>query len=114
MKLSLHTVLSAAILAALATSAFAQESYPRIVGGADDYRVEYGPGPAANIIGGGMVQVINEEEGRVAILHESPAFAQTRNDGRLPVMLGGEDDHSVTWVAPTESRQAGRATRPQG
>ena len=114
MKISLHTVLAAAILAALATSAFAQDSYPRIVGGADDYRVEYGPGPAANIVGGGIVRVSNEGEGRVAVSHDSAAFAQTRQDGRVSVMLGGEDDHSVSWVAPVQMRQAGRAGRPQG
>lgn len=119
MKFSLHIVLASAILAApvlsgLTSPVLAQESYPRMIGGADDTRVEYGPAPVTNIIGGGTVRISIEEEGRVAVMHESPGFAQARNDGRVPVMLGGEADHSVTWVAPVPTRQASRAVRPQG
>lgn len=117
MNVTLPTALSAAMLAALAVSALAsaQESFPRLVGGADDLRVEYGPGPAGNIVGGGAVRIVNEEEGRVSVTHADPAFAQGRNDGRMPVMLGGEADHSITWIAPNAgSLQAGRASRPQG
>ena len=114
MKTSLHTLAAAAILTMVSGSAFAQESYPRIVGTADDYRVEYGSGPVANIVGGGMVQPINDGEGRVTVLHQSPSFAQTRNDGRVPMQIGGAEDMSVTWITPVESRQVSRSARPQG
>jgi uncharacterized protein (DUF736 family) len=111
MNNSRNTVLAATLLAALASPAFAEGSYPRIVGAADDYRVDYGPGPVGNVLGGGGVRISNEGEGRIAVSHENPAFAQVRRDGRVPVMLGGEDDRSVTWVAPAPSRAA---ARPQG
>lgn len=120
MNITLPTALASAMLAALAASALAapasaQESFPRLVGGADDLSVEYGPGPVANIVGGGAVRIVNEEEGRVSITHADPAFAQGRHDGRVPVMLGGEADHSITWIAPNAgSLRAGRAGRPQG
>ena len=115
MKISFPTALAAALMTALATAAFAQDSYPRLTGGADDMHVEYGPGPAANIVGGGAVSVVNEGEGQVRVTHSSPAYTQSRADGRVPVMLGGEDDHTVTWVAPQGgSLQAGRTGRPQG
>lgn len=100
----LSTALLAALLAPLATPALAQNapqnSYPRIIGSADDYRVDYGSGPVNNILGGGGVRITVEEEGRLAVSHDSDAFAQTRKDGRVPVMLGGEDDRTVTWVVP--------------
>ncbi|WPB85909.1 hypothetical protein [Sediminicoccus rosea] len=100
MKTSLNAILSAVLLAALATPAFAQDSYPRIVGSADDYRVDYGSGPVNNVLGGGGVRITVEEEGRLSVTHDNAGFAQTRKDGRVPVMLGGEDDRTVTWVMP--------------
>lgn len=109
-KTSLNAILSAALLVALATPALAQneaqhagqDSYPRLVGGADDFRVEYGPGPLNNILGGGSnVRITVEEEGRLAVSHDGAGFAQIRKDGRVPVLLGGEDDRTVTWVAPS-------------
>ncbi len=101
MKTSFNAILSAALLAALASPAFAQNSYPRIIGSVDDYRVDYGSGPVNNVLGGGAVRITVEEGGRIAVSHDGAAFAQTRKDGRVPVMLGGEDDRSVTWVVPT-------------
>lgn len=111
-KTSLNAILSAALLVALATPALAQNeaqhagqnSYPRLVGSADDYRVEYGPGPLNNILGGGGVRITVEEEGRLAVSHDGAGFAQIRKDGRVPVLLGGEDDRTVTWVAPSRPK----------
>jgi hypothetical protein len=100
MKITLYTAVTAATLAALAIPAVAQETYPRLVGGADDMRVEYGPGPHGNIVGGGPVTIENTGDGRVAMTYLDPNRAQARNDGLVPWMLGGEEDRTVTWLPP--------------
>lgn len=101
MRITLYSAAAAATLNVLAIPALAQESYPRLVGGADDMRVEYGPGPHGNIVGGGPVTVENTGDGRVAVTYLDPTNrVQARNDGLVPWMLGGEDDHTVTWLPP--------------
>lgn len=96
------TMLAAGLLTAVSFPALAQEGYPRLVGDAYSPSVEYGPGFRGNVVGGGAVQISIVEEGRVEVAHADARFAQARTDGLIPVMLGGEADHSVSWVTPRQ------------
>lgn len=99
------TLLAAGLLTAVSLPALAQQGYPRLVGDAYSPSVEYAPGFSGNIVGGGVVQISIAEEGRVEVTHADARFAQARTDGLIPVMLGGEYDHSVTWIAAGPTRR---------
>jgi len=103
-------MLAGSLLATMSLSVLAQESYPRLVGDADSPTVEYAPGFLGNIVGGGPVMISLVEEGRVEVSHSEARFAQARADGLVPVMLGGEDDHTVTWIPSDTTRQLARTT----
>jgi len=100
MRITLCTAAAAAALNVLTIPVLAQQTYPRMEGGADDMHVEYGPGPHGNIVGGGPVTVENTGDGRVEITYLDSYGVQTRTDGLVPWLLGGEADRSVTWLPP--------------
>lgn len=104
-----HKILVAAgIVAAVSSSVLAQESYPRLVGDAESHNVEYAPAFRGNTVGGGPVTISVVEEGRLETSYNHANFAQTRTDGLVPVMLGGEDDHTVTWISSGPAPQLAR------
>ncbi|NKE45162.1 hypothetical protein HB662_10260 [Roseomonas frigidaquae] len=95
---------------ALSGPAFAQtiaenSYYPRVVGSGENAEVEYGPGPAQNIVGGGAVSVTEEPNGSVHIRHTDSSFAQQGRQGLRAVTVGSGESERTIWVP---SADAGR------
>ncbi|MDB5415909.1 MAG: hypothetical protein JWR10_4244 [Rubritepida sp.] len=87
--------------AAAVSSPASAQSYPRLVGGADNTTVEYGPGPRGNVVGGGVLTVVNLDQGKTAAVYADSSVVQRRTDGRVPVYVGTERNHFTAWVLPT-------------
>ncbi len=81
----------------LSATAARAESYPRIVGSGENASVEYGPGPAANIVGGGHALVTGSGES-VSIQYLDAQFVQRPRNTLVPVAIGSGENISIAWV----------------
>ncbi|WP_037299497.1 hypothetical protein [Rubritepida flocculans] len=113
-----RTALAASLLLlAAGQGALADPAYPRLVGGAEEMRVEYEPGaPAGNVVGGGAATLRVGENGKANMEYLDPHFAQRPLEGRVPVLTGGQDGLSVVYLdqpaAPVH--RAARPAAPRG
>jgi hypothetical protein len=101
MRNPIKTVLAAAALSsACASAVLAGEAanYPRLVGGADNSTVEYGPGTPNNVMGGGAVAVSITTDG-IELRHGDASFARRGPAGLMPVLLGSGENSEIAWVA---------------
>jgi hypothetical protein len=100
--------LAAALLAVAPAAAFAQNgvSYPRTVDNGGSVDVDYGPaGPQGNIVGGGATRT--QQVGSSArITYLDNSFAQTRNDGQVPVTVGAGENAEIVWLPASEATPA--------
>lgn len=94
-RFAVLALVSGTVLAAAAAHA---ESYPRVVGTGENASVEYGPGPAANIVGGGRVETTGSGE-FFQIHHLDSRFAQMPRPGLAPQVVGQGENRSVVWTA---------------
>ncbi|WP_424810585.1 hypothetical protein [Roseococcus sp. YIM B11640] len=109
--------LAAALLATgLAAGAASAQSYPRLIGGADNSTVEYAPGSMNNVVGGGAVAVITEEQGKPVARHADTQGVQHAAPGLQPILVGPESSHEIVWVpsAPASTMTAGNPAAPRG
>jgi hypothetical protein len=84
---------------ALLSGAAAQaESYPRVVGSGENASVEYGPGPARNIVGGALTRVVGSGESATTVVIDAP-LAQQPRAGLVPVTIGSGGNLSVACIA---------------
>jgi hypothetical protein len=99
--------LTAALLAVAPAAAFANDgvSYPHTVGTGESAEIDYGPGPHGNIVGGGATRTQQVGSSwRITYLDNS--FAQTRTDGRVPVMVGSGESAKIVWLPADQATPA--------
>ncbi|MBS7810215.1 hypothetical protein [Roseococcus pinisoli] len=109
--------LAAALLATgLAAGAASAQSYPRLIGGADNSTVEYAPGSMNNVVGGGPVTVITEEQGKPVARHAPSSSVQRPLAGLVPVLVGPESSYDIVWVpsTPSSTMTASTPSAPRG
>ncbi|MGK7865270.1 hypothetical protein [Falsiroseomonas sp. E2-1-a4] len=107
----IHRIAAAAFAAgalALSGPAFAQtiaenSYFPRVVGTGENSQVEYGPGPARNIVGGGAVSVTEEPNGSVHIRHTDSSFVQQGREGLRAVTVGSGESERTVWVPSADA-----------
>lgn len=80
-----------------AATASADASYPRTISSGENGEIDYGPGPRANIVGGGAVVATGGGEDMV-VRHLDPSFAQAPRPGLVPVAIGSGENGSLVWV----------------
>jgi hypothetical protein len=111
--MSKSSILLRAAVAALglaAIDAAAAQSYPRIVGSGENASIEYGPGAAYNVVGGGSARVTGSGES-LTVEHADPGYAQQTPAGLIAVTVGTGDNASSVLV-PVQP-PAVRAARAQ-
>lgn len=103
-RISLRNLTAAAAvavaLAAPLAAAQAEEvsvSYPRTIGSGESSMIEYGPGPQANIVGGGAVVTSGTGENAKIDYVDTSAVQQPR-PGLVPVTIGSGEESETVWV----------------
>lgn len=99
-----NAILAAGLLgpAALQPAAAGDQlGYPRIVGSGEDVRVEYGPGPQNNIVGGGHAQLRGAGED-MQLSYSGAGAAQRTPAGMVPVLEGSGESVGVAWIPASE------------
>ncbi|HEV7267102.1 MAG TPA: hypothetical protein VGN83_19640 [Falsiroseomonas sp.] len=94
-RLAASALVGGALLAGTAAQA---ESFPRLVGGGENLGVEYGPGPARNIVGGARVAIVGTGENATTTVLEVQHLQDARR-GLTPVLVGSGNNLSVAYVA---------------
>lgn len=74
------------------------QSYPRVVGTGQNASVEYGPGPARNIVGGALYRTSGSGES-VTVETIDVQSVQRPRAGLTPVTIGSGENLSVAYVA---------------
>ncbi len=81
----------------LVAGAAQAQSYPRVVGTGDNASVEYGPGPAQNIVGGALSRVAGSGEDASVVVLDAQHVQRPRA-GLIPVTVGSGENRSVAYV----------------
>ncbi len=99
MTRTLRTLIAGAALLgpAFTHTAFAQDSYPRVVGTGENASIEYGPGPRGNVVGGGQVVVTGTSE-NIELRHLDPEFAQAPGHDLVPRVIGTGENSTVVYL----------------
>ncbi|MFC7553386.1 hypothetical protein ACFQU7_15720 [Pseudoroseomonas wenyumeiae] len=84
---ALRTLLAATALLG-AASAAASAAPLAVINQGESFAVEYAPGYAGNIVGGGFVRLEGNNRS-LRIIHEDPSFA--RRAAGIPVFTGGSE-----------------------
>jgi hypothetical protein len=89
--------------------------YPRVVGTGENASVEYGPGPPANVVGGGRVVITGSGE-NIELRHLDPLTAQHGFAGLIPFNRSNGENTEFGWLpaAPESSMMAMAETRSRG
>ncbi len=104
------TALFAAGALSFAAPVLAQDvSYPRVVGTGENASIDYGPGPAQNILGGGAVTTFEATGNDLEIRHLEPRFSQAPRQGLVPVTVGSGENVSTAWVPAAQAPATGLA-----
>lgn len=109
--------LAAALLATgLAAGAASAQSYPRLIGDANSPTVEYAPGAANNVVGGGPVTVTTEEQGKPVARRAPSSNVQRPVAGLVPMLVGPESSYDIVWVpgTPSSTMTAATPSTPRG
>jgi hypothetical protein len=109
MNRKLQTLIATAALLgpAFAHPAFAENSYPRVVGSGENIEIDYGPGLRGNIVGGGVAEVLGSGENQ-DIRYSGEVRAQSSRDGLVAHIIGSGENASVVYV-PAEIDRTRRA-----
>jgi hypothetical protein len=102
---TLRTLIATAALLgpACAGPGFAQNSYPRMIGGEDNHEVDYGPGPRGNILSSGVAQMSGSSENR-EMRYSGPLRVQTPPAGLVPHIVNSGENPYVVYVPATIDR----------
>ena len=73
------------------------QSYPRVITDGENSTIEYGPGPARNIVGGALYRTSGSGES-VTIETIEVQRAQPPRSGVAAVTVGSGESASVVWV----------------
>lgn len=99
---------AAAALSLAAADVAAAQSYPLVVGSGENATVEYGPGPARNVVGGGAAIVTGSGES-LSVQHLDAQYVQRVPTGLIAITVGTGDNASSVLVPaqPSGMRAAG-------
>lgn len=94
--------LSAALLAApgLALAGEPSHSYPRLTGDATSQHVEYAPGAAGNVVGGGVPVFTGVDDGRPVFAYGAPRVQATPR-GTVPRLVNVNGESRTLYGANT-------------
>ncbi len=95
---SITRLVTLALVGGVLFSGAAQaQSYPRVVGTGENASVEYGPGPAANLVGGALSRVVGSGE-NTSVVATEVQHVQRPRAGLTPIIVESGENRSVVWV----------------